>query len=249
MVIVVPLLVCAALIACSELARYHAARLLGVPIDRVATYFVALRGGRRWARAVAIFAGTLTTYAGGVAVAFALFITDGMPTRYLECTVTEVPGGFPASGRLVVGDVITAIDGEPLDRSPSTLIDQRGGAPVRLTVRRGNTSQDITLRPIGHDGHWMLGFRPQLHHARSKDLVLALSRAAGYPFATIGELMPAAPEPEVDAAGPTAIALLLQPHQPSEAATALRLAMQLCAYLLLIMFAIDLVRAVRAITR
>jgi hypothetical protein len=208
MTVLVPVLVCLAVIACSELARSGAARALRVPVVRVAKLFVVPRGGRRWARVVALFAGSAVLYVGGVAFAFAVLATEGVPTPYLECRVTEVPGGFPASGKLMVGDVITAIDGAPIDRSPSTLIDQRGGAPVRLTVRRGNTTQDVTLRPIGHDGHWMLGFRPHVYPARSKDPALVLGQAVQLPFAHIAGV-----------------------------------------YLLLIMLALDLARAVRAVTR
>ena len=115
----------------------------------VAGCFVGFRGGLWWERWVAMFCGTVAAYLVVALIGFSYFITDGVRTRHFECSVQEVRQGMPAYGKLERGDVIVAIDGEPLERSPSEMIDARNGAPVRLTVQRGSGTRDITIQPIG----------------------------------------------------------------------------------------------------
>jgi PDZ domain-containing protein len=71
-----------------------------------------------------------------------------VPVSGQGAVVTAVEKGAPAAGKLRVGDVITAVDGEPV-----TLSDQLGpivrsraaGQPVTLTVQRDHTTSDVTI--------------------------------------------------------------------------------------------------------
>ncbi|HEY5922864.1 MAG TPA: M50 family metallopeptidase [Kofleriaceae bacterium] len=248
MQMLVAVLVCIVLVAVAELVRFGVAKLLRLPVTRAARVFLDPHGGPRWARAVAIFAGTVTTYVGVVVLAFAYYAVDGIPTKYLEVTVEEAAPGFPAVGKLRKGDRIIAVDGQPIEQSLNLSIDQRKGAPVRLTFHRGNTTQDVTLQPIGHDGHWIVGVRPRTDFARSYDGAVALKTALAYPIAQTQALVPA-DEPAADPGGPKRIFDIYGEHQPSPGAIALRESMLFGVYVLLLVVLIDLVRAVRAITR
>src|SRR5262249_18552238 len=151
--------------------------------------FMVPQGGPRPLRAVAILAGSVGTYLGVVALAFGFFRATGVPTRTIECTVEEVVEGYPAYGKLEPGDRLVALDGMQVTVWPSLMIDQRNGAPVRLTVERGSTTRDVTLQPIGKDGHWVVGFRPRLE-TRSRDAGLAIGRAFAFPIRRAIELIP-----------------------------------------------------------
>ena len=249
MPVLVAVLVCVALVAIAELVRVGAAKLMRVPATRIARVFLEPTGGARWARAVAIFAGTVAMYLGVVLVAFAYYTTNGIPTKYLEVTVEEVAGGYPAVGKLMKGDRIIAVDGKPIEKSLNLAIDERNGAPVRLTFERGNTTQDVTVQPLGHDGHWIIGVRPRIGYARDYSGTLALERAFGYPIAQTKDLLPADEPQPADVGGPKRIFDIYSDHQPSAGALALRESMLFGVYVLLLVIAIDLVRAVRAITR
>jgi hypothetical protein len=244
MPVIVGLVVAIVLVVVGELVRHGIARAFAIPTGRVARFFVAFRGGKCWERCVAIVSGTVAAYLGVVLVAFLFFITEGVRTPNLECTVQEVRQGLPAFGKLERGDVITAIDGEPLDRSPSSIIDARGGAPVRLTVVRGHATRDITIQPIGHDGHWLVGFVPRLRTARSYDPALAAQHATTYPIARIAELMPPIMgRDEAEPGGPIRIFDIYETEEPGPGARVLRVAMVLGVYILLLIAASDLVRA------
>jgi membrane-associated protease RseP (regulator of RpoE activity) len=246
---VVAVLACIALVAVAELVRFGVARALRLPTARVAKVFVAFRGGPRWARAAAIFAGTLTTYLGVVGFAFLLATCAGMPTRDLECIVDEVPQGFPASGKLEKGDRIIAIDGRPFDRSPSLIFDEHNGGAVRFAVVRGNATRDVTIQPVGHDGHWIVGFRPRLTPVRTYDLPIALRRAFAFPLERAGELVPLVMGKEhAEPGGPKRI-IDIYTFEIGPGELALRRAMQFGVYILVLVLLIDIARALRAVTR
>jgi PDZ domain-containing protein len=66
--------------------------------------------------------------------------------------VESILPGMPAEGILQVGDVIVAVDGEPVDMT-STLIDRvrrrQVGDPVRLTINRDSQQQDVQVGTRG----------------------------------------------------------------------------------------------------
>jgi len=246
----VAVLACIALVAVGELVRFGVARGLRLPTARFAKLFLVVRGGSRSNRVLATFAGSIATYLGVVAMAFALYTCAGFPTRELECTVESVVDGYPAAGKLERGDRIVAIDGKPMFASPSLLIDQQSGAAVRLTVVRHGDTRDVTIQPIGHDGHWILGFRPSLARVRTYDVVRALETALDYPIEQAGQLMPALRgKEEPEPGGPKRIYDEYRLTPPGAGFIALARALQFGVYILLLGLAIDIGRVLRAVTR
>ncbi|HEY5944296.1 MAG TPA: M50 family metallopeptidase [Kofleriaceae bacterium] len=246
MLTLVAVVACIALLGAGELARYLVARMLGVPVVRVAKCFVGLRGGRRWARVVAIAAGTLTTYLGIVVLALAFYLTAGVPTGNLEVIVDSIVVGYPAQGKLEAGDRITAVDGAPLTRSLNLTVDGRNGAPVTLTFHRHGERREVTLTPIGHDGHWLLGLHPLVDQARSYEAGLAVRRAIGFPIEQVKALLPP-PSDSADPGGPKRIVDTFRPPPATLTARTLRHALVWATYLLLIVVVVDIVRAARAV--
>ena len=236
-----------ALVAIGELVRWGLARAFRLPTRRFGKLFVVPHGGPRPLRALAILSGTVVTYLGVVALAAAMYTCSGMPSKRLECIVTSVEPGYPAAGKLERGDRIIAIDGKPFDVSPSLVIDRLNGAPVKFTVVRHGETRDVTVQPFGHDGHWVTGFRPKLEHAREMDAGRAVGAAFRYPFVQVAHMFPA-PAEHADPGGPKRI-IDEYPVDRSAGETALGFAMLLAAYLLVIGFVVDLVRAAIAITR
>lgn len=227
----VAVVACLALTALSELARRGARRLLGAAPAR---------------RALAMFAGSLAIYVAIVVIAFAYYRTEGVATSQIEYIVESVPDGYPASGKLKAGDRIIAFDGAPIDRSLSTLTDGRNGAAVRLTFRRGDATHDVTLQPVGHDGHWVLGFRPIADHARSSDG--AFVQALAFPVTQLEQLVPPPlPANHADPGGPKRIVDAYPAHEPSFGERALRQTLLLATLLLALSLVVDAVRAVRAL--
>lgn len=242
----VAIIVCVALVAGCELVRYGVARALGVPVGRIASCFVEPRGGRRWARVVAIGAGTVAMYLGVVALAFASYRHIGIPTGHTEYVVTEAVAGLPAAGKLERGDRIVAVNGAPITRSLSSIANELGGAVVRLTYRRGETTRDVTLRPIGHDGNWVLGLRLARDAGRSHDPVLALQHALVAPVAQVKQSRRQAPPERAEPGGPTGVASY-EPPPPPFAIRMLEHALWFASYVLLLVILLDVVRALRAL--
>lgn len=79
----------------------------------------------------------------------------GYPARVIGggARVTSIIAGGPAAGKLRPGDVIVAVDGEPVEFAEQ-LIDRlsraRVGAEVGLTVRRGDESLQVRLVTVEH---------------------------------------------------------------------------------------------------
>jgi hypothetical protein len=229
----VAIIACIALVLISELSRVAVTRMLA---------------DTRGARMLAAVVGIVAAYAVVAALALALYRAEGVPTANLEVLVDNVPAGFPASGKLEPGDRVIALDGAPLTKSLSSLVDERNGAPVRLTVVRGSATHEITIQPLGHDGHWMLGFRPRIDHARSHDLGVAARKAIVFPIEQTKQLVPARTE-TVDASGPTRLAeALVVRREPRPAIAALRQSLVFMTYVLLLIAIVGIVRVVRAVT-
>ncbi|HEX5059115.1 MAG TPA: hypothetical protein VFV99_07130 [Kofleriaceae bacterium] len=226
----VAVVACLVLAVLSELARRGAARVLGATPKR---------------RALAMFAGSLAIYVAIVVIAFVYFRTEGVATTQIEYVVQSVPDGYPASGKLEAGDRVIAFDGEPMYLSLSTLVDERNGAPVRLTFRRNGATHDVTLQPVGHDGHWVLGFRPLADHARTTDG--ALGRALGFPVTQLEQLVPPPASDRADPGGPKRIIDIQLASEPSFGVKASRQTLLLATLLLVLSLVTDVVRAIRTL--
>jgi membrane-associated protease RseP (regulator of RpoE activity) len=227
---IVAVVACVVLIAISELARIAVTRAVGHS-----------RGGR----VAAPLIGMVAAYVAVAALAFVFYRAYGVPTQFLEVHVKTVENGYPATGKLEKGDRIVAIDGVPLTKSLSLMVDERGGKPVTLTLVRRGAQLDITLTPIGHDGHWMLGFRPAIARATNRDTGLALERAVVFPIEQTKQLIPDRRE-TVEAAGPVRIVEEYAASEPAGLAE-LRRALVFSTYVLLLLVALDLVRVVLAL--
>lgn len=231
---VVAVIACAVLVAISELTRIAIVRAT----DR--------RAGRVIAPLAAIAAGYLAT----VGLAYAYYRSHGVATNTIEVRVEDVPPGYPATGKLERGDRIIALDGMAMTKSPSLLVDERNGAPIELTfVRRGQT-QEVTLQPVGHDGHWVLGFKPSLRYVMNREPGVAVRHALRFPVEQTKHLIPDPPPEAADAAGPKRIAQdFARSAEPTGTALALRTSLRFMVYILLLLVAANLVRVALAFRR
>lgn len=75
-------------------------------------------------------------------------------------TVTSTISGTPASGALQHGDVITAVDGKPVNCHETALSMIRSKSPgqsVSLTITRGGKRREVTLRTVSYQGQPSIG--------------------------------------------------------------------------------------------
>jgi PDZ domain-containing protein len=102
------------------------------------------------------------------AVAVALEASTGYPEEHGRGVIVHATvEGTPASGRLFPGDLITSVNGDPLDglEELGTVLDEAGaGGQVRLAVRpvEGGDGRSVTLSPIldEEDGRPIVGIIP-----------------------------------------------------------------------------------------
>jgi PDZ domain-containing protein len=85
----------------------------------------------------------------------------GYPTKI---TVDEVSPGSPADGKLQPGDVITSIDGVPVQTSDQmfqAIRSKPAGTTLTLGITRGGAPQTVTVQTAaGEDGVPRIGFAP-----------------------------------------------------------------------------------------
>jgi PDZ domain-containing protein len=77
--------------------------------------------------------------------------------------VVSVKPGLPAYGKLKPGDLITAVDGQPVTGTSqlTALIKAHAGKPITLTFLRGGTTQHTQLTAQQVDGRPVLGVEVQ----------------------------------------------------------------------------------------
>jgi len=104
-----------------------------------------------WQRFVTIFAGPATNYLSAVVIAFCLFTCHGVRSSTTYVAVDDVLADYDAAGKLEAGDRIMQVDHEPLFANQGTGLTERvmakKGAPMLLTVQRGDTSFEVTITP------------------------------------------------------------------------------------------------------
>jgi PDZ domain-containing protein len=73
--------------------------------------------------------------------------------------VVSVKPGLPAYGKLKAGDLITAVDGQPVTGTSqlTSLIKAHAAQPITLTIRRGGTAQHVQLTARRVSGRPILG--------------------------------------------------------------------------------------------
>jgi PDZ domain-containing protein len=75
-------------------------------------------------------------------------------------TIAQVPDGSPAKGVLQAGDEVVSVDGVPADGTDAVrgaVQKHKAGESVRVTVRRGGVTKDLTARTAAADGRTVLG--------------------------------------------------------------------------------------------
>ena len=89
----------------------------------------------------------------------AAFCQLGIKFTTIDTIVSTIPG-LPARQKLHGGDVITAVDGRPVNcrASAASMITARpAGHRVELTVRRGGTTRTVALRTASFRGQTVIG--------------------------------------------------------------------------------------------
>ncbi len=86
--------------------------------------------------------------------------------------VTQVQTGSPAEGHFQVGDVILAVDGEPItlhDQAVARVRQHKAGDTINLRFRRGDTEQDVPITSAdAGDGMARIGVVLQTYEATYK---------------------------------------------------------------------------------
>ncbi len=90
----------------------------------------------------------------------------GYPVTHLAdaVVVADVQCGGPADHHLQVGDLITAVDGQPVTTATAVrplVVAHKPGDLIHLTVRRGSQPVDVTVRAGASGGHAFLGIVSQ----------------------------------------------------------------------------------------
>ena len=132
--------------------------------------------------------------------------------------VRDVAPGDPADlGGIAAGDVILAIEGEPV--SGEDLVDRIGGSagsPLSLTVRRAGRTEEVRVTPVDRGGRSVIGvgFSPYEMRIVEPGLVEALQMSvarnyewSGLIFETLAGLLTAETSPR-QLVGPVGIAQL-----------------------------------------
>jgi Lon-like protease len=95
--------------------------------------------------------------------------------------VVSVEKGYPAYGKLKAGDLITAVDGQPVTSADqlTAQIKAHAAQPITVTVRRGGkTSQvQLTARQVG--GRPLLGIRVQDHYTFPFTVTIKIGQIGG----------------------------------------------------------------------
>jgi len=201
-------------------------------------------------RTLAIVAGLAATYLAVVALAFVYARGYGLPTGTSRYAVGEVLADGASAGKLATGDLIEAIDGEPvfIGRGPSLVerVNAKSGAPVAVHVRRAGEAKIVQVEPRrGTDKQgrpsWQLGIRPSVENERSTDGAFAF--AFGFPVhharSLVSDLF-GNDEPEVG--GPVRIVEEFRFDRQQAGALVLMAALSWAGHLLLLFALLDLVR-------
>lgn len=99
-----------------------------------------------WKRVVIVLAGPAMNLVFPVALYTSVYLED---KEFLPPTVGAVFPGKPADGKLFPGDVITAVEGEPVSSFPDVqkAFAKKAGVMTRVTIDRDGKSIDLSLMP------------------------------------------------------------------------------------------------------
>ncbi len=254
--VLVILVAAGVLVVVSELARRSVARLCKLHVEGGLRFAPLTGPGRPGATLAALAAGPVTTYLGVGLLAFILFAQRGVPGSE-QYVITELVSGFDSTGKLAPGDRLVAFDQDPVvpgvGLSVAQRVNQRGGAPVTLTILRDGASQDVTLQPIKQATEspevtiWRLGIKFDRQRVTAGQTGAAARSALRYPLDQLAaiagglrtELLGS---DELELGGPIRIIEELQATEESSW-LALGLALLVSSYVLLATLVFDGIRA------
>jgi regulator of sigma E protease len=102
-----------------------------------------------WVRLVVLSAGSITNILIGILLAAFLFFSYGEPVSNKVKVLQVAPGSPAATAGLMAGDIITAIEGQPLQsvNDLHDLIYNRLGEPTAITYERDGQTLVVNLTP------------------------------------------------------------------------------------------------------
>ena len=207
---------------------------------------------------LAAIAGNVASYLLAAAVAFGVLAGDGITTGVRD-VVQEVLPGYDAATKLRAGDVIVAVDHEPIGSvSLGDRVASRSGAPVTLTIDRAGLTSDISVTPKrsteGDTHRWLLGIKRAVEPIQSRDVGAALGAGAVFPASYVrivaSEIGKRLPERDrVDLGGPIRMVEAFQLPQRSFLVEVGRRCMRFAVFAMLLMLVVDIVRITRVARR
>lgn len=99
-----------------------------------------------WKRVVIVLAGPAMNLVFPIALYTSVYLED---KEFLPPTVGAVFAGKPAEGKLFAGDVITAIEAEPVQSFPEIqkALAKKAGVPTRISIERDGKAIDVSVTP------------------------------------------------------------------------------------------------------
>jgi regulator of sigma E protease len=134
-------------------------------------------------RMVIASGGPLMNLAFPIALYFVVFLGD---TEQTPATIGRVFPHRPADGKLLAGDRVVAIDGEPIETfyELNRVIERSPGKPLRLRVERGEQTLEQTITPVAAPKELPLEMREEVGR---------IGVVAQHPVAAIGVRSPTSP--------------------------------------------------------
>ena len=99
-----------------------------------------------------------------------------------DVTVAGILEDSPAAGTLVEGDVISAVNGEPVhavEELRAAVRENGPDTPANLLVVRDGTEQTVIVTPVERDGSVVLGVGVRMHYEFPIDVELQLDNVGG----------------------------------------------------------------------
>ena len=134
-------------------------------------------------RLVIASGGPLMNLAFPIALYFVVFLGD---TEQTPATIGRVFPHRPADGKLLAGDRVVAIDGEPIATfyELNRVIERSPGKPLRLRIERGEQTLEHTITPVAAPKELPLEMREEVGR---------IGVVAQHPVAVIGVRSPTSP--------------------------------------------------------
>jgi regulator of sigma E protease len=109
-----------------------------------------------WQRFLTIFAGPATNYLFAIVLGIAVFASIGVPPQdpTSRWTVAQIKEGSDAEGKLLPGDRIVGVQGQPIyahykgqtGKSMTEVVDASKGAPLQVTVVRDGHEMNVVVK-------------------------------------------------------------------------------------------------------